>query len=57
MSAHPLPDAREQRRLAEASEQLAELKDLWRIRADLAGSFTTPEKRLAASERIAELLG
>lgn len=56
MSAHPLPDNREMRRLVEDSSTLARCRVLARIRGDLAGTFTTADQRLAAAEELDDLL-
>ena len=50
-------DAREANRLAADAAKFAQAQQLWRVRSDLAGRFTTPEKRLAAAEELAALLG
>ena len=36
------------------TDDLARARELWRIRSDIAGAFTTPEQRLAAAEELAE---
>ena len=50
-------DLREWYRLHERSEEYDEVRRCWRIVKDTGSTFTTPDERLAAGNRLAELLG